>query len=54
MLARASKGKKVPAKSDAVKAAEAEAALRKKNGKGKVGSNLNQAPTKGGKIIENF
>jgi hypothetical protein len=45
-------------KSEAVKAAEAEALLKRggKKGKASVGSlsNTNQAPTKGGKIIENF
>jgi len=53
MLARANKGKKVPAKSEAVRAAEAEAALNKGK-KGKAVGTFNQAPTKGGKIIENF
>jgi hypothetical protein len=59
MLARSNKGKKVVVKSEAVKAAEAEALLKrggKKGGKSSVSSlsNTNQAPTKGGKIIENF
>jgi len=58
MLARSNKGKKVAVKSEAVKAAEAEALLKRggKKGKASVGSlsNTNQAPTKGGKIIENF